>query len=88
MVVLAGPTLQDASCDHTVIHINAGLDDSILYVAGPTWPGDCMLASIQKTGHVSRDCTHVQIKLFRTDAGLAVRPAKETAISLQKALYT
>ena len=46
MVVLAGPTLQDASCDHTVIHINAGLDDSILYVAGPTWPGDCMLASI------------------------------------------
>ncbi len=36
------------NCDHTVEPIHAGLVKFALYAAGPTRPGDCMLALIKR----------------------------------------
>ncbi len=60
VVLLIGQALLDAMRDHTFEPRHAGVDNCVLYAAGPTVPGDCVFASSQETGHVSCSCTHAQ----------------------------
>ena len=84
--LLTGQALLDVNCDHTV-NPNPRLV-SVLYAAGPSWSGDCMLALIQETDQVSYSCSHAQLTRFRTHAGLAVHATNKTIRLLPKALYT
>jgi len=51
----------NASLDHKVFPTHAGLDNSGMYAAGPTCPGDCGFAFSQVVVYVS--CSHAQITL-------------------------